>query len=265
MRAQLSHFQGTAQSADLVSAVGDYLEAARERGGYLGADRTPPWNPIRPVFATTWDWETINRPPPSAFDALRDDPDLSRVASFGSRGENVAGHADPTIARDLAAGRRVEIYEVDDWMPEGRVTTASPIIVAGDGSAWRTLVSKACSMTRVLFATQGTSMRMSFEARSTADLALSSLIRIVDDRSRFRSMTSGEDIRTLSRRGRSSTGPRTLVRGAPQPDGGALPRRQADQRFDVRIRVPATADSLQAEPGVRRRRLNGVVGFDLRR
>ena len=48
MRSQLSQSQGTERSADLVSALGDYLEAARYEPGVLAPIARRLGDPVRP-------------------------------------------------------------------------------------------------------------------------------------------------------------------------------------------------------------------------
>lgn len=92
-------------------------------------------------------WETAGVARPSDLDALRSDPDLRLVATFGAPGENTVpvpeeDDDDLTAAEqelvdveaDLAP---VEIYEVVDAPGPVRATTDVPrLLVSGDGNGW---------------------------------------------------------------------------------------------------------------------------------
>lgn len=138
MRAQLSRSQGSVRAADLVSAMGDYLDAAPYQAGSLApiARRLG----IRYVLIRNdLKWQTIGRPSPLQFDALRRDPDLAMVKSFGARGENVSPGISPEANDRLSQLPPVEVYEIRGWDPATRAAAGGPLIVAGDGAAWPVL------------------------------------------------------------------------------------------------------------------------------
>lgn len=89
-------------------------------------------------------WERIGRPRPDALEALRRDPDLERVASFGRQGLNVVARGDDSLAsRREAVLPPVEIYRVKN--PEEPVRTLAvvdPITVSGNGDAWFQLAAE---------------------------------------------------------------------------------------------------------------------------
>jgi arabinofuranan 3-O-arabinosyltransferase len=93
------------------------------------------------VLRNDLEWQDLKRPRPSAFDALRADPDLTPLRTFGRVGENTARPDDRT---DLADRDRryppVEVFGLKN--PVGTVTTTpagAPLLLAGDGFGWAPL------------------------------------------------------------------------------------------------------------------------------
>jgi arabinofuranan 3-O-arabinosyltransferase len=94
-------------------------------------------------------WETAGVARPAELDALRNDPDLRLVASFGEPGENTvpdedsddpASEAEQQILDGEADLAPVEIYEVVDAPGPVRATTDAPrVLVSGDGNGWSVL------------------------------------------------------------------------------------------------------------------------------
>ena len=100
--------QGTAESADLVAAIDEYVSSPGYVKGTLG--------PILARLGVRWvllqndlDWQRMDVPRPSTYDALRADPGLRLAATFGRPGENTASPGDlgarlPRRARAAARG-----------------------------------------------------------------------------------------------------------------------------------------------------------------
>ena len=84
------------------------------------------------------DWQTLGKPRPSAFQSLRTDPDLERVATFGAPGENVVAPGDAeSEAGPEAQLPPVEVYRVKTVQTlEKLVPDQAPLMVSGDGQAW---------------------------------------------------------------------------------------------------------------------------------
>lgn len=84
------------------------------------------------------DWERADVPRPSAYDALRGDPDLSLVATFGAPGTNTTSSKDRSLAVfNEAKLPPVEIYEVRSADAPVRVAPdVPPHLLAGSGDAW---------------------------------------------------------------------------------------------------------------------------------
>ena len=106
--------QGTAESADLVAAIDEYVEFARLRQGHARADPRAARRAVggaaeRPRLAADG-----SVPRPSTYDALRDDPGLRLAATFGRRGLNTASRGRSRVP--VLLGERslppVELYEV---------------------------------------------------------------------------------------------------------------------------------------------------------
>jgi arabinofuranan 3-O-arabinosyltransferase len=132
--------QGTAESADLIAAINEYVSSPSYVKGTLG--------PILSRLGVRWvflqndlDWQRIRVPRPSTYDALRDDPDLRLAATFGRRGTNTAALGD--LGARLRGERSlppVELYRVAGApLPLPRLLTVSPLLVAGGGDSWPAL------------------------------------------------------------------------------------------------------------------------------
>ena len=99
----LSTWSGTAETANLVAALDDYVNAGGYERGALG--------PVARRLGIEYvlvrndlDWPATQRPRPSSLDALRDDPDLELVRTFGARGRT--SHALMPRARSKPNGPR---------------------------------------------------------------------------------------------------------------------------------------------------------------
>ncbi len=131
-RGLLSLWSGTAEGANLVAALDDYVGSGTYEPGVLG--------PIAARLGVRYvlirndlDWATTRRPRPASLDTLRADPDLTAVRAFGAPGENVLSSADAT---DEAVLPPIEVYSVDDFTGLARAEAAPPLLVSGDGDAW---------------------------------------------------------------------------------------------------------------------------------
>jgi arabinofuranan 3-O-arabinosyltransferase len=138
-RGLLSTWSGTKESANLVAALDDYLNAGAYEPGVIG--------PIARRLGIEYvlvrndlDWPTTNRPRPRSLDALRADPGLELVRSFGAAGENVA-RPDPASAAEARLAP-VELYRVKSYAGVARTDDRPPLIVAGDGDAWSGLAAR---------------------------------------------------------------------------------------------------------------------------
>ena len=137
-RGLLSTWSGTEESANLVAALDDYINAGDYEPGVIG--------PIARRLGIEYvlvrndlDWPATNRPRPRSLDALRADPDFDLVRSFGAAGENVARpDAASTPEARLAP---VELYRVKSSSGVARADGRPPQIVSGDGDAWPGLAS----------------------------------------------------------------------------------------------------------------------------
>jgi arabinofuranan 3-O-arabinosyltransferase len=148
-RSQISLFDGTKESANLVDALDNYLESGDYQAGTFApiARRLG----IRYVLIRNdLEWQTTGRPRPASFDSLRNDPDVRLARQFGMPGQNVtASRATPInpITREpneIAGERRlspVEIYEVRGPTQEQRAVSAPSLLVSGDGNAWSALAA----------------------------------------------------------------------------------------------------------------------------
>jgi hypothetical protein len=135
--------QGTAQSADLVAALNEYVDSPGYVKGTLG--------PILARLGVRWvllqndlDWRAMRVPRPSTYAALRDDPGLRRVATFGRPGENTFAADDDVGAGLLGESSLppVELYEVDgNPSPRPRVEGGPPLLVEGGGDSWPALAA----------------------------------------------------------------------------------------------------------------------------
>ena len=131
---------GTAESADLVSAIDEYVASPGYVDGTIG--------PILDRIGVQWvmllndlDWQQMNAPRPSTYDALRSDPGLDLAMTFGGAGTNTSAPTD-SYAGLLGENELppVELYRVvDAAAPEPRLESGPPLLVAGAGDAWPTL------------------------------------------------------------------------------------------------------------------------------
>jgi hypothetical protein len=134
--------QGTVESADLVTAIDEYVAS----GGYVRGTLAP----ILARLGVRWvvlqndlDWQQMGVPRPATYHRLRRDSGLRLAAAFGRRGLNTAG------ALDLDAeflGERslppVEVYEVGgEPSPLPRLEAGPPLLVAGAGDSWPALAT----------------------------------------------------------------------------------------------------------------------------
>ena len=133
--------QGTAESADLVAAIDEYVAST----GYVRGTLAP----MLARLGVRWvllqndlEWQRMGVPRPSTYDGLRADPGLRLAATFGRRGKNTAAHsiAMPGYSGALAAARgalrggRGALAAAAGWSP------APPLLVAGaatPGPRWR--------------------------------------------------------------------------------------------------------------------------------
>ena len=132
-RGLLSLWSGTAEGANLVAALDDYVGSGTYEPGVLG--------PIAARLGVRYvlirndlDWATTRRPRPATLDTLRSDPDLTAARVFGASGENVLSSGADTP--NEAALPPIEVYTVDDFVGVTRAETAPPLLVSGDGDAW---------------------------------------------------------------------------------------------------------------------------------
>jgi len=130
-------WRGTAESADLLDAIDERIAGRSYLPGSLA--------PIARRTGVRWvlvrndlNWQRAELPRPADLGALRADPDLRRVTTFGFPGENVvAPGTDGGVRADELALPPVEIFEVRGAGPELRVAaTSAPLIVAGSGDSW---------------------------------------------------------------------------------------------------------------------------------
>lgn len=132
-RGLLSLWSGTAEGANLVAALDDYVGSGSYEPGVLGpiAARLG----VRYVLVRNdLDWATTRRPRPAALDTLRADPDLTAVRAFGAPGEHVLSGG--TDTPDEASLPPIEVFTVDTFAGVARAETAPPLLVSGDGDAW---------------------------------------------------------------------------------------------------------------------------------
>jgi arabinofuranan 3-O-arabinosyltransferase len=135
VRAQVDTQMGTAQAANLLAAVDDYVNSGEYQPGILApiARRLG----IRYVMLRNdLDWAAIGRPAPSRFDALRSDPELHLQATFGHPGQGVRRGKSPRARQADAQRPPVEIFEVDGPRALARVSRGPELLVSGDGAAW---------------------------------------------------------------------------------------------------------------------------------
>lgn len=132
--------QSTDELAVLTEAMDEYLGSSIAEPGVLA--------PVLRRLGVRWvlvqndvDWQAAGVPRPSSYSVVRDDPELSLVASFGEPGLNVT--APVSFDRSALPELRLpplEIYEVVDAAPAAR-TASNPIAVLGAGEAWPALAA----------------------------------------------------------------------------------------------------------------------------
>ncbi len=127
----------TPRAFDLERALDGYLGSGRYRPGTL-APVARRLGIEYVVVRNDLDWQAIDKPRPSVFQALRDDPDLELVATFGGRGENVVSPLDRS--RSAVAESRlapVEVFRLEGVAGTARIVPPEPpLLLAGDGDAW---------------------------------------------------------------------------------------------------------------------------------
>ncbi len=138
--ARWSLAQGTPLTADLLVAIDEALSHGEYSEGTL--------EPILERLGIRWlvirndlDWQALGSPRPASLDALRSDPALTRVATFGRPGENVTRDddavADLLNESDLPP---VEVFEAAGATMGPRVSPPTGhLLVDGAGDAWPTL------------------------------------------------------------------------------------------------------------------------------
>jgi arabinofuranan 3-O-arabinosyltransferase len=123
-------------AADVLRAVDDRAVDGSYRPGTMG----PTLRRLGVEFVVLrndLDWRRMGVPRPSAYDAIRDDEDLERVAAFGTL---VDGDAVEELGEDEATLPALEVLRVRDHRSRLRVAAAEPpTIVSGSGSSWFTL------------------------------------------------------------------------------------------------------------------------------
>lgn len=135
VRPQIGEVLGTAESANLLQALFDHLESGHyEAGTFAPIARRVGIEYL--VVRNDLDWRATRRPPPRAFDALRQDPDLELVHTFGEPGENVLrAHRRPSSRPP------VEVFRVRGVAAIVRTTTRPALLVSGDGASWPSLAA----------------------------------------------------------------------------------------------------------------------------
>lgn len=130
------------ETASVVDAITQRIESGRYETGMLA----PILRRLGIEFVlirNDLDWERTGAARPNTLAPVREDPDLTRVAFFGNRGQNVVGlgdASDDAIAE--VALPPVEVYAVRG--PGPLVPALQPdgaVLVAGDGEAWPALAS----------------------------------------------------------------------------------------------------------------------------
>jgi arabinofuranan 3-O-arabinosyltransferase len=86
-------------------------------------------------------WEEWELPRPASFAALREDPSLELVATFGEPGENTTSSLDRSNEAEAEATLApIEVYRIRDPGSMMRVVPPAPsLLVSGDGAAWPAL------------------------------------------------------------------------------------------------------------------------------
>jgi arabinofuranan 3-O-arabinosyltransferase len=126
--------QGTTETADLVVSLDDHVTSGDYEPGVLSA--------IAARLGVRWivlrndlDWASLGLIRPDALDAVRTDPSLTPVATFGDPSA-YADDAVPASEREAELAP-VEIFEVDTAGAQTRFVAAEEIsVVSGDGDAW---------------------------------------------------------------------------------------------------------------------------------
>ncbi|MEY2568964.1 MAG: arabinofuranan 3-O-arabinosyltransferase [Actinomycetota bacterium] len=96
------------------------------------------------VVRNDLDWERMRLPRPWLLDAVRNDPGLERIASFGLPGSNVVAANDKSLVAFAETKLPpVEIYRIRDAVRPIRAQRAAPpLLVSGDGDAWAQMASR---------------------------------------------------------------------------------------------------------------------------
>lgn len=149
-------------------------------------------------------WETAGVARPVELDALRNDPDLRLVATFGTPGENTVPVPDVDDDPVTAAEQRlldaetglapVEIYEVVDAPGPVRATTdVARLLVSGDGNGWGVLARHG-----VLDGTGPIEYTATMDAAAVRDAVTAGSPLIVTDSNRRRTQAWGVRQETLA-------------------------------------------------------------------
>jgi arabinofuranan 3-O-arabinosyltransferase len=135
--------QGTAESADVVAAIDEYVAST----GYVPGTLAP----ILQRLGVRWvvlqndlDWQQMGVPRPATYHRLRFDPGLRLAATFGRRGQNTAASLDVIDAKSLGelSLPPVEVYEVAGKpSPRPRLAAGPPLLVSGAGDSWPALAA----------------------------------------------------------------------------------------------------------------------------
>jgi arabinofuranan 3-O-arabinosyltransferase len=131
-----SFSQGMPETGSLLAALDEHTANDRYTPGSFA--------PLARVLGVQWvlirndlDWQKMEAPRPSALDALRLDPSVHLVASYGDPGQNTTA-SDDTTAGVLGENKLppVQLFEVADANAPVQVVAASagaPALVSGDG------------------------------------------------------------------------------------------------------------------------------------
>lgn len=169
-RQNIDGYEGSADSADLVDSLDDYINSGAYQAGSLApiARRLG----IRYVLIRNdLNWQALRRPRPADLDAFRADPGLHLAHAFGAPGQNVVAPSDHTsAARSERRLPPVEIYQVDGSTGQATVNSAPALLVSGNGAAWPLLARSG------LLASAG-------PVRYTARLSTSTMIRALSSSS----------------------------------------------------------------------------------
>jgi arabinofuranan 3-O-arabinosyltransferase len=129
-------------AGDLTQALTTYLSSGHYEPGTL----TPIARRLGIeylVIRNDLDWQRGGQARPNALESLRRDPELSRAASFGKRGENTTRRRDRTPSGILERRLRpVEVLRIPGATDRVRAVSNDPsLLVSGDGAAWPLLAA----------------------------------------------------------------------------------------------------------------------------